>query len=88
MRACLEWVEGIIVWFFSLLDKTGIVRRAYLLATFFMTWQVLGWAMRYAEVNAARPGIEVAAIIGAVSAVVAAVQGFAFKQYLDSRDTP
>ena len=78
-------VERCVVKFFSLLDTTGAVRRVYLALTFVMTWETLKWAMRYAELNAGRPGIDTAAVIAAVGAVVGAVQGFAFKQYTDSR---
>lgn len=85
MKAFFIAIEAGIVWIFALLDKTGAVRRVYLLSTFIMTWETLKWSMRYAEINATRPGIETAAVIAAVGAVVGAVQGFAFKQYTDSR---
>ena len=50
-----------------------------------LLWQTTLWAMRFAEVNADRPGIEVAAIVGAVSAIPGTVAAFAFKQYAESK---
>lgn len=78
MTRLFEWLE-------RRLDEGGWVRRAYLLLATGMTWRVIEWSMVYADRNAARPGADVAMVIGAVSAVVAAVQAFAFRQYLESR---
>jgi hypothetical protein len=78
ITAAFEWVE-------TRLDRGMWFRRLYVLAATVLTWQVTLWAMRFAEVNAARPGLEVAAIIGAVSAVPGAVVAFAFQQYVNSR---
>lgn len=73
-----EWLE-------TRLDKGAWFRRLYVVAATILTWEVTLWAMRFAEVNAARPGIDIAAVITAVSAVPGAVVAFAFKQYLESR---
>ena len=85
LAALIDALESLVLRLFVVIDKTGLVRRGYLAATFVMTYQTMQWAMRYADVNAARPGTEVAVVIAAVSTVVGAVQAFAFKQYLDSR---
>lgn len=74
----LTWIE-------NRLDQGAWFRRFYVIAASVLTWQVTLWAMHYAEMNAARPGIDVAAVIGAVSAVPGAVVAFAFQQYLISR---
>lgn len=78
MNKFFEWVE-------KRLDEGGWVRRTYLVAATVMTWHVVTWAMGYADRNAMRPGADIAMVIGAVAAVVAAVQTFAFKNYLESR---
>lgn len=71
--------------FSKLLDDTYAIRRASLLFCAFLTWETLHWAMRFADMHTDKPGIEVAAVIGAVSAVVAALQAFAFRDYLNSK---
>lgn len=73
-----EWVE-------TRLDRGAWFRRFYVIAATVLVWTVTRWAMHYAEMNAARPGIDVAAVIGAVSAVPGAVVAFAFQQYMASR---
>lgn len=73
-------------WLETRLDEGGWVRRAYLVLATAMTWKVVIWAMEYADKNSARPGADVALVIGAVAAIVAAVQTFAFNAYLKSRD--
>lgn len=73
-----QWVE-------QRLDEGGWVRRAYLVLATAMTWKVVIWAMDYADKNPAKAGSDVALVIGAVAAIVAAVQTFAFNAYLKSR---
>jgi len=46
--------------------------------------QIVNWAMRFAE-HGDRPGLEIAAIIGAVVAPYMALQGAALKWYFDAR---
>lgn len=48
------------------------------------TWRLMTWATHFAEVSA-RPGMEVAAIVGAILVPWGAVQGFALKFYFDAR---
>jgi hypothetical protein len=78
MTKAFQWLE-------TRLDEGGWIRRAYLVLVTAMTWKVVIWAMSYADKNAAKSGSDIALVIGAVSAVVAAVQTFAFKNYLESR---
>lgn len=74
----VKWVE-------TRLHEGAWFRRAYVVAATVLTWSVTNWAMRFAETNADRPGLEVAAMIAAVSAVPGAVVTFAFNQYLASK---
>lgn len=80
LTAAFLWIE-------ERLDKGAWARRAYLVAATVLTWQVVNWAQRYAEAALAKnaEGVATAAVIAAVSAVAGAVQGFAFKHYLESR---
>lgn len=75
---CFEWVE-------RRLEEGKWFRRLYVVAASGLMWQVTIWAMRYAEANASRSGVDIAAVIGAVSAVPGAIVAFAFKQYMESR---
>ena len=74
-----EWVE-------TRLDEGGWVRRSYLVIATLMTWNFVIWAQHFA-MESARPGADVAMIIGAIGVPLSAVTGFAFSSYLDSRRT-
>ena len=78
----LSWVSQ----WWDFIDNRGIVRRIVLGVAITQTWIVTTWAMTFAEAST-RPGIDVAAVIGAVSAPVATFGGFVFKSYLDSKPT-
>jgi hypothetical protein len=81
----MNLITQLFVWIETRLDQGAWFRRLYVVAATAMTWKVIEWSMLYATLNSSKDGLQVAAIIGAVSGVVAAVQGFAFKSYLDSR---
>lgn len=68
----------------TFVDERGIVRRAVLGVAIWMTWRVSVWAMGYAA-DSPRPGVDVAAIIAAVSAPVTLFAGAVFKAYSESR---
>ncbi len=51
-----------------------------------MTWLVSEWAMWFATGNS-RNGVEIAAIIAAVTAPICAFGGYVFKAYNDSKET-
>lgn len=61
------------------IDKHGI--SLFILAG---TWVVTTWAMRFAE-NGDRPGLEIAAIIAAVTAPYMALQAAAIAFYFKAR---
>lgn len=72
-----QWVE-------TRLEEGAWFRRLYVVAATVLIWRTTVWAMGFAEANASR-GLDVAAIIAAVSAVPGAVVTFAFQQYLNTR---
>ena len=78
MTRWFQWVE-------TRLEEGAWFRRAYVIAATVLIWSVTRWAMQFAEANASRPGLDIAAIIAAVSAVPGAVVTFAFNQYLNTR---
>jgi hypothetical protein len=73
-----EWIE-------TRLDKGAWFRRFYVILATFLTWKTTLWCFAYATANAQRPGLDVAAVITAVSAVPGVITAHAFKMYLDSR---
>jgi len=73
------------IWLETRMDDGGWVRRAYLVIATGMTWNFVQWAMKFSEVSA-RPGGDVAMIIGAIGVPLSAVTGFAFSSYLKSRE--
>lgn len=65
-------------------DKRDIDKHAVSLAVLFGTVQITAWSMQYAT-KADRPGLEVAAIIAAVSAPYMALQAAAIAFYFKAR---
>lgn len=70
--------------FWDWIDKRGIVRRIVLAIAIWMTWEVSQWAMLFVT-GSSRPGIDLAAIIAAVTTPVTVFGGFVFKAYIESR---
>lgn len=66
------------------IDKRDIDKHAVSLFIMWGTWKLTEWAMYFAT-HGDRPGLEVAAIIGAVVAPYMALQGFALKWYFEAR---
>lgn len=70
--------------FWDWVDERGIVRRVVLAVAIAMTWEVTHWAMTYVGAST-RPGIDLAAIIAAVTAPASMFGGYVFKSYIESR---
>jgi hypothetical protein len=64
------------------IDKYSVIRRLTLATAIWMTWAVSEWAMWFAVGNA-RNGMEIAAVIAAVTAPVTMFGGYVFKVYAD-----
>lgn len=60
------------------------VRAVTLYITLWLTWESFHWAAEFAMATA-KDGVQVGLIIAAVTAPVAALQGFVFKAYMDSK---
>lgn len=67
----------------KLLDRYRVTRRLTLGIAIWMTWVVSEWAMWFATGNS-RNGVEIAAIIAAVTAPTTLFGGYIFKVYADS----
>lgn len=55
--------------------------------TLINTYLAFDWAAHYAYAIIGKPGLDVAAVIAAVTAPVTAMQAFVFKWYTESRGT-
>lgn len=68
----------------TIISKYVPVRLIVVSIAIWMTWLVSEWSMWYAVDNS-RNGMEIAAIIAAVTAPVTMFAGYVFKAYLESR---
>ena len=66
------------------IDKRDIDKHAVTMIVLVGTAIITGWAMEFAWYSS-RPGLEIAAIIGAVATPYAAVQAVAIKWYFEAR---
>lgn len=73
-----------LVMFWDFIDRRAVVRRIMAIGTFALVVWVIAWATRFAETSP-RPGMDVAAIIGAVMAPLNLLMGFMFSSYSKSR---
>ena len=70
--------------FLNFIDGRAVVRRSVLVFTLYMTWYGVHSAWLFAQVSRF-DGLGTAAVIAAVLAPVAALQGFAFNSYTKGR---
>lgn len=74
------------IWDF--IDNRQIDRHLASIAIFAVTWKLTEWLMSYVTAHPEKPGLEVAAIIGAFMVPWSAAQAAALRFYFDSRDKP
>lgn len=67
------------------IDKRDIDKHVVSVVVLYGTKILTGWAMAFATSHADKPGIEIAAIIAAVTGPYMALQAAAIKFYFDSR---
>lgn len=65
-------------------NKLALRRSAVLFITLWMTWRAFEWAAVFAQATG-KPGLEAAAIIGAVTAPITYLQAAVFRSYIDSK---
>lgn len=71
--------------FWDWIDKRDIDKHLVSVTILWGTWKLTEWAMAFAAANPAKPGIELAAIIGAVTAPYLALQAAALAFYFRAR---
>ena len=74
--------------FWNFIDERDIDKHVISLLIMLGTFKVTFWAMDFAETVHNQPGLEVAAIIGAVLGPYMALQAAAIKFYFTSRTNP
>lgn len=67
------------------IDKRAIDKHVLSVGIFWGTARLTEWAMVFAAAHADKPGIEIAAIIAAVTAPYMALQAAAIKFYFEAR---
>lgn len=70
--------------FLDFIDKRQIIRRVAFVWVLWLTGEVVYWTMSFGWYSV-RPGLEVAAIIGAIWAPLGVLQGMIFKFYEDQK---
>lgn len=78
-RSTDRWFGPLVV-LWDWIDNRHIALHAVLFVTLWLTWDVIRWAMEFGW-QSTRPGIEVAAIIGAVLTPWGGMQGVMFVFY-------
>ena len=71
--------------FWDFFDKRDIDKHVLSVAIFAGTWKLTGWAIYYANLQHVKSGVEVAAIIAAVTAPYMALQAAAISFYFKAR---
>ena len=79
IRRMTQWWDWI--------DKRDIDKHMLTFGIFWGTVKLTEWAMVFANANPTRSGVEVAAVIAAVTAPYMALQAAAIKFYFESRPT-
>ena len=69
-------------------DARQIDKHALSMGIFWGTVKLTEWAMVFASAHPDKPGIEIAAIIAAVTTPYMALQAAAIKFYFEARTTP
>lgn len=82
MNTIEQWLCAFHDW----IDNRSVVRRLVLFFTLYMTWYGTHMAWQFAKVSTF-DGVGTAAVIAAVLAPIAALQGFAFNTYASGRNS-
>lgn len=77
-------ITQLLTTFQNWIDNRAVIRRIVLFFTLYMTWYGVHTAWLFAQVSRF-DGLGTAAVIAAVLAPIAALQGFAFSHYTRSR---
>ncbi len=82
----LCWLARRLTEFWDFFDKRDIDKHLMAWATFYVTVALTSWAKQYVEDHADKPGLELAAVIGAALLPWTPVQSFVIKWYFERQD--
>ena len=82
----LCWIAMRCSQFWDFIDKRDIDKFAVSAIVLWGTLKITEWAIHFVDLHPDKPGLEVAAIIGAVLIPWPGLQGAAIKFFFDSRD--
>jgi hypothetical protein len=71
--------------FWDWIDERAIIRRVVLFVTLWMTWRSFTWAAEFANSMPDKSGMDMAAIIAAVTAPITYLQASVFNTYSAGR---
>lgn len=83
-ETALKWF-GFLTRFWDWVDARDIDKHAVSVAVMYGTYTLTHWAIAFAALHPEKPGLEIAAIITAVTAPYMVLQGAAIKWYFDAR---
>ena len=71
--------------FWDWFDARDVEKHIVAFFTLFLTYMELTWGMHFAEVNAAKPGLEISAILAAIGVPLSALQTAVISFYFNAR---
>lgn len=80
----MEFLKTLHIRFLDFVDARAVVRRGVLMFTLYMTYYGTHEAFAFAH-SSTYDGLGTAAVVAAILAPLAALQGFAFSTYTDGR---
>jgi hypothetical protein len=71
--------------FWDWFDARDVEKHMVAIFTLYLTYMELTWGMRFAETNAAKPGLEISAILAAIGVPLSALQTAVISFYFKAR---
>lgn len=71
--------------FWDWFDKRDVDKHMVAIGSLLVTYQVVRWSMHYAEIESARPGSDIALVLGAIGVPLMTLQTAVIKWYFESR---
>lgn len=78
-----NWLSRFWDWF----DYRDVDKHIIAIVTMMMTYFIVKWSMSFAEANAAKSSMDIAAVLGVINAPYMALQAAVLKFYFEARPT-
>lgn len=87
IRCGYQVISALVLGATEIHDRGKFGKKAMLYASFYLTWVACKWSFEYTVAEAGKPGLETAAVLGAVLTPTLGLTGWIFKTYMaDSAD--